>query len=109
MHTLPVFDADALAASPSPIYIVGKAAQPIGSRENRNSEWEMIGVFSTKENADAVASGHDDYFVGPWVMDHAAPYETVSWPGCYHPDYPDAVAMMPAEMNAWLASQDGAL
>ncbi len=104
MHSLPVFDAAALAASPSPIYIVGKS-RSIDSAESWNGEWEMVGVFSTKANADAVATGHDDYFVGPWVMDHAAPDETVMWPGCYHPDYLDAVALSPTEAKEWIAAQ----
>lgn len=46
----------------SKVFIVGK------NKPGKDC-WEFQGVFSTEENAIKACEGHQDYFIGPAVMD----------------------------------------
>jgi len=48
------------------------------------SQWEIIGVFSSEQNAVTACMGVTD-FVGPLNMNEVAPRESVDWVGAYYP------------------------
>ena len=60
------------------LYVVGKV---IDLSENK---WEFVGVFDSEEKA-RLACIKVNYFVGPILLNDAAPDEPVGWDGAYYP------------------------
>ena len=61
------------------LWIVGQ------SLEESANAWAFIGAFSSESSAVAVCHGNPDYFIGPAMLDQAAPDELVPWVEAYYP------------------------
>jgi len=49
-----------------------------------NTNWDLYGVFTTKEKAIAVCNDKS-YFIGPVEINKTLGEESVMWPGCLYP------------------------
>lgn len=49
-----------------------------------HSRWEILGLFSTKEQAIAACTS-PNHFIGPMRLNERAPDETVNWEGVEYP------------------------
>jgi hypothetical protein len=61
------------------LFVVGKST----ADTPHGVVWELQGVFTTPEAAEAAASGHPDYWIGPLEADTLLPDDTAAWPGVY--------------------------
>ena len=58
------------------VFVVGDMTRP--------EAWEVIGVFDSKELAEA-ACIEPTHFVGPIELNKTTPKETLEWPNAYYP------------------------
>jgi hypothetical protein len=58
----------------------------IVGRLRPHTEWEFIGVFSDEALAVAACTS-EEHFVGPTLLDVAAPDAPTPWPDAYRPHH----------------------
>ena len=68
----------------STVWIVGKNIEAV---DDVGIVWDVIAICSTEEIALGVAKDHQDYFIGPMVIDSPLPDQREEWTGCYYPAY----------------------
>jgi hypothetical protein len=63
------------------IYVIGKST----AATKKGVVWELQGVFTSQEAAEAACEGHPDYWIGPIEADLLLSDEHTAWPDVYFP------------------------